>query len=301
MKRRWIRLVVSAGIVAGLVWWTNAAQVLEHLFTLNLGWIGISILAVTFATLLMALRWQLVARALHVRFDYPFALREYYLAQLINSAVPGGVTGDITRAVRTRKQSDMKRAAKSVIAERMLGQIAMVSLLMFGCLVALLWDRDFDRPALFWTVVLILGLIMAATYAVSRSKSSVGKFLDFALQLQLRPSFLALGIGTTAGLILGFYAAARATGIIIPVQALAMIVPLILCAMLIPVSIGGLGWREGAAAALFPIFGAPTSAGVAAGLAYGAVMLISTLPAVLILVRQKQSATRSSTGKSYSP
>jgi hypothetical protein len=48
--------------------------------------------------------------------------------------------------------------------------------------------------------------------------------------------------------------------------------------MLMPLSVGGWGWREAAAAALFPLAEASAGAGVAAGLAYGAVLLVASLP-----------------------
>jgi len=50
--------------------------------------------------------------------------------------------------------------------------------------------------------------------------------------------------------------------------------------MLIPLSVAGWGWREGAAAALFPMFGASVEAGVAMGICYGTLVLIAALPGV---------------------
>ena len=46
-----------------------------------------------------------------------------------------------------------------------------------------------------------------------------------------------------------------------------------------------LGWREGAAAALFPLIGASAGAGVAAGIAYGAMLLLAALPAVVFALK----------------
>ncbi|WP_168769393.1 hypothetical protein [Yoonia sediminilitoris] len=49
--------------------------------------------------------------------------------------------------------------------------------------------------------------------------------------------------------------------------------------MLVPLSVAGWGWREGAAAVLFPPTGATPSVGIAMGIAYGAIMTIAALPA----------------------
>lgn len=48
---------------------------------------------------------------------------------------------------------------------------------------------------------------------------------------------------------------------------------------------GGWGWREGAAAALFPLIGATPSAGIATGVAYGAMMMIAAIPGLFFVWR----------------
>jgi len=63
------------------------------------------------------------------------------------------------------------------------------------------------------------------------------------------------------------------------------LIPLILTAMLIPLSVAGWGWREGAAAALFPLAGAAPDAGLAASAAFGALMLAAAMPGALWLTR----------------
>lgn len=69
-----------------------------------------------------------------------------------------------------------------------------------------------------------------------------------------------------------------------PLQAILVIVPLVLTAMIIPVGVAGWGWREGAAAALFPLAGASSAAGVAAGIVFGIAIMIAVLPAVPFLL-----------------
>jgi hypothetical protein len=55
--------------------------------------------------------------------------------------------------------------------------------------------------------------------------------------------------------------------------------------MLIPLGLAGWGWREGAAAALFPLAGASPTAGIAASAAFGGLILISSLPGIIWLFR----------------
>lgn len=301
MTRYWIRLTVSIGVIVALLWWTDAAKVSEHLMSLHPGWIGISLLAVTGATLSMALRWQLTARALQIQFEYPFALREYYVAQLANSVLPGGVTGDIARAFRARHQADLLRAAQSVLAERLLGQVAIMCVLFIGFSAALMFPLAIDMPLLSWTVVLTLGCGLITVAALSRFDTALGRFVSYLCRLQSQSEFLLLGVVSSLCLILGFYTSARAVGAIIPLDSLITVIPLILCAMVIPLSIGGWGWREGAAAALFPIIGATSSEGLASSITYGAVVLIAALPAVFVMLWPRITGSHSSKGKASSP
>ncbi|KUJ81006.1 lysylphosphatidylglycerol synthase transmembrane domain-containing protein [Ruegeria profundi] len=300
MTRYWIRLAVSIGVIFALLWWTDAAKVSEHLMSLHLGWIGISLLAVTGATLSMALRWQLTARALQIQFDYPFALREYYIAQLTNSVLPGGVTGDVARAFRTRHQADLLRASQSVLADRLLGQVAIICVLFVGFSVALMFPLAVDMSVLSWTVVLTLGCGLIAVVALSRFNTAVGRFVSFLLRLQSQTEFLLLGVVSSFCLIFGFYTSTRAVGADIPIESLVTVIPLILCAMIIPLSIGGWGWREGAAAALFPIIGLTSSEGLASSITYGAVVLVATLPVVFAVLWPRITGSHSSKGKASS-
>lgn len=284
--KHWISFVASAGCLAVLMWWTDATEVIARLRGANVTWFLLSLLALTAATCSMARRWQMTAEAFGIRLSYPFALREYYLAQLINTVLPGGVAGDVTRAVRARRYIDLTRAAQSVVAERLLGQIAILGLMFAGFAAAIFLPGGPEWGGLGWVVVMILICCAAVAKFVARRDHATGRFVVVLLQLLRRPFTILHGTITTLCLIFGFYASARAIGVVIPVEAWATMIPLILCAMLIPLSIAGWGWREGAAAALFPIIEAPASAGIATGITYGIAVFVAVLPAAVVLLTQ---------------
>ena len=75
----------------------------------------------------------------------------------------------------------------------------------------------------------------------------------------------------------------------LPIFATALVAPLVLTAMLLPASVAGWGWREGAAAVLFPLAGADAAAGFAASIAFGIAVLASTLPGALFFLRRKRA------------
>ncbi|MFL4470591.1 YbhN family protein [Tateyamaria armeniaca] len=295
--KAWVKVSASAGCLAALLWWSDTTEVVQLLQDVDTTWVALSVLALTIATFSMASRWKIAAAAFDIHLSFPVALREYYLAQLINTVLPGGVVGDVTRAVRARTGSDLTRAAQSVMAERLLGQIAILGVMGAGFAVALLVPGGPEWAGLGWWVLVILIGGAAIAWQVAKRDTATGHFTRLVLRLMRQPAMILHGAITTASLILGFYACARATGVTIPIEALATLIPLVLCAMLIPLSVGGWGWREGAAAALFPIIGAPASAGIATGITYGVVVLVAALPAVAILLFQSFSENLSSKGK----
>lgn len=297
MTGRWFRYAVSAACLSALLWWTDAAAILVRLKGADPTWIALALVSLTLATCAMASRWKIAAGTFGVSISYGVALREYYLAQLINMVLPGGVAGDVTRAVRTRHAADLTRAAQSVMAERLLGQIALLAVLFVGLAVALILPDGADWGALGWIVPGGLAACALGLWVMARSDHATGRFLALVTGLARQPTMILHGVVTTACLIFGFYACARATGILIPPEGWATLIPLVLCAMLIPLSVGGWGWREGAAAALFPLIGASASAGVATGITYGLVVLVAALPAGVILLTQIFSATSSSERK----
>ena len=86
-----------------------------------------------------------------------------------------------------------------------------------------------------------------------------------------------------------FVACARATGTVLPLAVALGLVPIILTAMMLPFSVGGWGLREGAAAALFPLFGATAASGVAAGVAYGLALMIACMPGLLVIPFERRA------------
>ncbi|MEM0947960.1 MAG: lysylphosphatidylglycerol synthase transmembrane domain-containing protein [Pseudomonadota bacterium] len=284
MTAKGIKIAATLGLLVALVWWADAGAVWNRMRTVDLGWVAIAIAAISMATLLMARRWQHVARRCGIDMSYPIALGEYYVAQMGNAVLPGGVAGDVARAVRVRRLGSLKQAVKSIIVERLLGQIAMLTLMGVSFAVALAVPGGLAWPAWSWAGVIGLAAAGAALIWFQRGPVSVGRFSAFVFGLCRQPVVVLLSLLIAGCLLLAFYASARATGTLIPPAAWTTLIPLILCAMLVPLSVGGWGWREGAAAALFPLIGASADAGIATGIVYGSVILVATLPAGLFLL-----------------
>ncbi|MCY4336335.1 MAG: lysylphosphatidylglycerol synthase transmembrane domain-containing protein [Litoreibacter sp.] len=286
---RVLKLGASLAMMALLLWWADAGVVAQRLQEADPVWLGLALLSLTALTFLMAKRWQIVTVALEMELPYSRALKEYYVGQLVNLVLPGGVAGDIGRAIRTRHEADLTRAAQSVAAERFLGQAALFALMGFAFACTLLLPGGIAWPSYVWLGIAALLVAAAALVLLARRQHATGRFLRVILALMCNTRLIILGVLITALLIFSLYACALATGTHIPISAVFTLIPLILSAMLIPLSVGGWGWREGAAAALFPLIGASPSAGIAMGIAYGAMMTIAALPAVFFLARPSET------------
>jgi len=278
-----------------LLWrFADGADAAQVLLGPNPHWILAALLALTLHTVLAA-RWRLTAGALGLPLGRWHALREYYLAQLVNSTVPGGVVGDAGRAVRSRGQAGLTVAAQAVVVERFAGQVAVLATMVVAIAVTTLVPGGLDWPA--WMLGLAtaitagsligLGLLLAATRLPGRLGPRLTELArTAAIALIGRRVVLqqvALSAGTTACILAAFAFCAFAVGLSLPVAAILTLVPLILLTTLIPITIGGWGLREGAAAALLPLAGATASASLAASVAFGLIGLVAVLPGAAVV------------------
>jgi hypothetical protein len=176
----------------------------------------------------------------------------------------------------------------AVALERLAGQVFMLGALAIGVVLgsSLDWPTGLRGLALAGVAAAAL---MLATALVARRPGWLAAAGDGFRRGVLAPTVLPLqgllGVAIVTLNLAAFAAAARATGTSLsPVEILAL-VPLILTAMLIPLGVAGWGWREGAAAALFPLAAAAPAAGIAAAAAFGGLILVSSLPGALWLTR----------------
>lgn len=291
-----LRLAVTV-ILLGLLWQAiDGPAALSLLLQADALWLVAAVLALSAQTLLSALRWRVTSHALGHPIPLWRAVREYYLSQIVNQSLPGGVLGDAGRAVRARHGAGLKRAGQAVVFERLAGQLVLFAVTAIAVL--LVWVAPLGLTLPDWVLrvcavtLVVLVLVAGAIRVFSRGETAANRhvrdWLDAFAMSVLAPTVLPrqalLSLGTTALNLLAFALCARATGTVMPVMAVMIVVPLILFTMLIPISISGWGLREGAAAALFPVFGATSTEGFAASLAFGLMFLLSTLPGIVVLL-----------------
>ncbi len=294
---RWLqgslRLIVPV-VVLGLLW--NIADgpgALALLKNPDWRWLALAFVAVNLQTIVSAWRWHRVALRLGLVIPPQQAVSEYYLAQIVNQSLPGGVVGDAARAVRARHGAGLGTAIRAVVIERMAGQIALFAVLAVAVGVSLIVPGGLVlEPDPFY---LLLGLVAALMMGFALFLAARRRRWGWSSRLlqASRQSLIAggawieqsaLGLVIVALNLLSFASCALATGTVLSAEAVLVLVPLILSAMLIPATIAGWGFREGAAAVLFPLASASASAGFATSLAFGLVILAASLPGLPVLL-----------------
>jgi uncharacterized membrane protein YbhN (UPF0104 family) len=287
------------GIIALLLWRLGSVAFLDGLRVIDGGTLlaafGIGLLTTVFS----AWRWCLVARGLGIRLPLRSAVADYYRALFLNAALPGGVLGDVHRAVRHgRDVGDVGRGVRAVVLERSAGQVVLVTV---GVTVLLAYPTPLLSQAHLGTiaqavaaVVAVVGLAIGlfAWLRPQRRASRWGRALrtaasDLRLGLLARrnwPGILIASAVVLAGHLATFLVAARAAGSSAPIARLVPLMLLALLAMTLPVNIGGWGPREGVSAWAFGAAGLSATQGLTIAVVYGLFAFVASLPGAGVLV-----------------
>ncbi len=245
-------------------------------------------------TVCSAWRWQVVARALGTDIRLPRATGAYYRSLFLNSVLPGGILGDVHRAVtQGRRGGDVAQGVRAVGWERLFGQVIQAVLTA----VVLLTLPSPVRPALPYVLAGIAGVAGCAALVVSvaarlgRSRPARAVRViatDLRRGLLVRgvwPQLTLASVLVVAGHTTTFVIAARIAGSTAPLGELIALLMVIQIAAGIPLSIGGWGPREGAAAWAFAAAGLGAANGVTVSTLYAVLMLVAVTPGAGLLLK----------------
>jgi len=299
-RRRWVLLVVQVAVAVGLltlVWRVvDGGEALQLLSQANLLWIIAAIAVLSLQIVLSALRWQITAGQLGITLNRRSAIKEYYLSQIINQTLPGGVLGDAGRAVRVRAQAGLWASGQAVVLERLAGQIGLLIVLTVAFSVTVTVPGGVVWPGwLAATVTILIVGGLAAPFVLGavarllppRARQLVNGLIASARRAlagkEVRVWQLVFSLATALANIAGVVFCARALGVDLPFGVAMAIVPLILFTMLVPITVSGWGLREAATAVLFPLVGLGAAEGLATSVAFGVVLIVIALPGLLFL------------------
>ena len=289
----WARLRLAGGVavLAVLLWRLGSGPFLEGLRNVDATALLAGALLAVPVTVCCAYRWTLVARGLRVPLALPSAVAAYYRSQLLNTTLPGGVLGDVHRAVRHgRDAGHTGRGLRAVGWERLAGQVVQ-SAVAVVVLVLLPSPVRLSLPVV-GSVALVVGLVgwfVMSLAGGTRGGRAVHRDVRDGL-LRPWPGVVAASALALIGHVATFLVAARTAGVTAPLADLLPLALLVLVAMGIPANVAGWGPREGVSAWVFGAAGLGAGAGVATAVVYGVMVLVASLPGVVVLLAGRSRA-----------
>jgi uncharacterized membrane protein YbhN (UPF0104 family) len=244
-------------------------------------------------TLCSAWRWRTVAAALGVGLPLPDATAAYYRSQFLNSALPGGVVGDVHRGLRHGIDvGDLGRGLRAVFWERVAGQVVQVAialavLLTFPSPVHAVMPVVVTAGAAVTLILLLTGrgVVRHGPVRLARGlRTAAAEARGVLLQRPAVRPVLVASLLVVSGHLGMFLLASRAAGVHGTPQQLIPLALVVLLAAAIPLNVGGWGPREGAAAWVFSATAWGAGAGAAVATAFGVLTLVSVLPGALVLL-----------------
>jgi hypothetical protein len=245
--RPWVRVLAGALVLGVVGWRLGAGPFVEAARSTSPVALAAALGITALTTVCSAWRWHRVAGGLGVDVPLGSAVGAYYRSQFLNATLPGGVVGDVHRAVR--------HGAAPVVAERSVGQVVQV-VATAAVLLAGPWPAG--------SVVAVVAVLAA---------------------LVRWPVVVLTSLVAAAGHVGVFLVAAHAAGIHAPLVELMPLALVVLLAAAIPLSIAGWGPREGAAAWVFAGAGLGATEGATVAIVYGVLALVATLPGAFLLTR----------------
>ena len=288
-----LRLAAGVTVLWFLVRQVGAAPFKDGLRAVTWQAVGGAVTLTALTTVCSAWRWRVAARALGVDISLPGAVGAYYRSLFLNSVLPGGVLGDVHRAVtHGRRAGDVVRGVRAVGWERLWGQVIQAVVTV----VVLLTLPSPVRPALPHVLAGVACVAGCAALVVRRTarrgrprlaRAARAVSADLRRGLLARdawPQLTLASVLVVAGHTVTFVIAARVAGCTAPLGELVALLMVVQTAVVIPLSIGGWGLREGAAAWAFAAAGLGAAAGVTVATLYAVLMLAAVAPGAGLLL-----------------
>ncbi|WP_194396190.1 lysylphosphatidylglycerol synthase domain-containing protein [Microbacterium atlanticum] len=288
-----LRALAGAGaalaVVAGTVAVVGFGPFVQGIVAVTPAIIVVAVALAAVATAAAAWRWRIVSAGFGLSLAWGEAVGAYYRSQFLNTVLPGGVVGDIHRAIaHGRSRDSVALAARAVAAERVAGQLVQF-VLTLGILLPL--GLASSLAPLAWAGGAMLVLIAAAAAVVAALPSGrrlIAKEYRMLRPLLTRPLAL-LGVVLASAVVVAahtavFVVAGLAAGVDGEIADLLLVALVVLAASAIPVNIGGWGPREAVAASAFAVIGLGAGAGLAVSTTFGVLAMAAVIPGAVVLL-----------------
>ncbi len=288
---------ISIGILAFLLWWLPTEILFKALGTIPVSVWAIVILGFIAGHIISAMKWKLLLSAVNVRITATEAVRAHGAGLFANLCLPSIVGGDFVRAgVVIKDRGQIEAIALGSLADRVNDTFALVTMaglagLMVPEMAEMKVARILTGMAVFLLVMVTGGMGVILWIPVDRIPGKLAKvvvrFRDALKSLVRVPHIAFSGFLLSVGIQSGFVGLnvilADSMGIKAPFILWFFAWPLAKIIALVPVSLGGIGVREAALAAIMTPFGIQSALVVAQSISWEVVLIISGLCAGLFV------------------
>ncbi len=289
----WLKLSLSALILAYLGWALDIPAVVERLSGVGWYWVVLACLCLLTGQVFSAVRWTWLARGLGLDVNILRKIQLYFLGMFLSLFLPSIIGGDIARGwmlARGRKAAGWPAAA-SVIMERISGVFG-ITVLVTGSLFFLTLPWSFSAVwyiaiAGLWLSMLLTPYWWPRLQALKIEKLSGWKQLP-VLSAEFRSAWwrsLPVSILFQMLVIQAHVFLGMAVGLELSWAAYGFMVCLVALASALPLSFNGFGIREAGYVGLAVWFGGSSDTAAAMAMLWVLVMLIVAIPGGVVLWR----------------
>jgi len=297
-----LRLAVSVVILAVVLRSIDLRQASRVALSAAPEWLLLALLTQFCSTAVAAYRWQLIMRNLGFGQSFAFYWNCYFKAMFFNQGLPTSIGGDALRVLDVARRGFRKRdVLVGVAIDRITGLGALLLLALIAHLVnpGLLPDAVY-RPILALSAAGVAGF--AGLHFLGRwawlgrqPRLAFVKTVSDRLQEAVsRQAFLVFASSLLVPLLamLAFFATGLALGLRYDLLTYFAIVPPAIVLTVVPISIAGWGVREGVLVGLFALIGADRTAVLMMSLAYGILLILTSLPGLAVFLRGRRHQAR---------
>lgn len=301
-------LKTSAKIAfASLAFWflskkLDYSQLPELFYSMNYPLLGVALLLQFASIAIAAFRWKLVMESLGFGGGFRFYQDLYFRGFFFSQALPGSVGGDAIRLFALRDEGyKIGDSLYGIFIDRVVGLAGLLVISLF----ALLFAPSFLTDSVKYTVFFISfsGLAGFLALLFLHKFFSQERFAALRVILELSSRFfrvyenwqkasLQMGLSVLIHFlsILCVYSISVSAGLGVEFGAFLCLMPLVILLTILPISFAGWGVREGAMVGLFAMSGASKEAIMAVSIAYGVILIISSLPGFAAWIKSKNIA-----------
>lgn len=278
----------------------DIVHILSIFQNIHLGWVITALIVFWIAQMASSLRCAYIARHLGGQLSLTTALYAHFVGLWFNQVLPSGLGGDIVKIAIMRKPLGLGLAVRSGILDRASGLVFLMAAVGLTLPLYKVLLNLTQWASLFILVVGFFSVLIAAIYfahkitsklqlplrimAVFQTLKDMWQFHSGrALWQQIWTSAIVHANGIASYMLLSI-----ALGFSASVLQYVLLVPLVFLIALMPISLAGWGVREAGAVWLFGLAGIPKEQAMTISIAYGIMLIISSIPGLFLFLFGRQ-------------